>query len=45
MRGLENATEASHNIPRWLVKRGYTDEEIEKVLGGNILRVLREVWA
>lgn len=42
---LENPTEASWNIPRWLVKHGYTDEEIYKVLGGNAIRVLREVWA
>lgn len=42
---LENPTEASWNIPRWLIKHGYTDEEIEKVLGGNAIRVLREVWA
>lgn len=41
---LENPTEASWNIPRWLVKHGYTDEEIGKVLGGNAIRVLREVW-
>ena len=42
---LENPTEASWNIPRWLVKHGYTDEEICKVLGGNAIRVLQEVWA
>lgn len=42
--GLENPTEAWNNIPRWLVKHGYSDQEIEKVLSGNILRVLDEVW-
>ena len=42
---LENPTEASWNIPRWLIKHGYSDEEIGKVLGGNALRVLNEVWA
>ena len=42
---LENPTEASWNIPRWLIKHGYTDEEIIKVLGGNAIRVLREVWS
>ena len=42
--GLENPTEASHNVVRWLVRNGYSDEDIEKVLGGNVLRVLREVW-
>ena len=42
--GIENPTEASHNILRWLVKHGYSDEDISKVLGENILRVLKEVW-
>ena len=44
VRGLENPTEAWNNIPRWLVSQEYSDEEIRKVLGGNILRVLDEVW-
>lgn len=43
--GLENPTEASWNIVRWLVKHGYSEEDIAKVIGGNALRVLREVWA
>jgi membrane dipeptidase len=42
---LENPTEASWNIPRWLVRHGYSDEDIAKVIGGNAIRVLREVWA
>ena len=42
---LENPTEASWNIPRWLIKHGYSDEDIAKVIGGNAIRVLREVWA
>ena len=44
MKGVENPTEASHNILRWLVREGYSDEDIGKVMGGNTLRVLREVW-
>ena len=44
VKGLENPTEAWNNIPRWLVKEGYSDEEIKKVLSGNILRALDEVW-
>ena len=44
VRGIENPTEASRNILRWLVKHDYTDEQIAKVLGGNILRVLEEAW-
>jgi len=31
------------NITRGLVARGYTDEDIEKILGGNNLRVFKEV--
>lgn len=42
--GLENPTEASWNIVRWLIKHDYSDEDMRKVLGGNTLRVLREVW-
>ncbi|MDY6818143.1 MAG: membrane dipeptidase, partial [Halobacteriales archaeon] len=44
VKGVDNPTEGWHNFIRALVKRGYSDEEIEKVLGGNTLRVLREVW-
>lgn len=44
VKGIENPTEASKNILRYLVKEGYSDEDIEKVIGGNILRVLRQVW-
>lgn len=42
--GLENPTEAWHNIVRWLVREGYSDDEIRKVLGENVLRVLEEIW-
>lgn len=42
--GLENPSETFPNIVRWLVKHGYGDDEIEKVIGGNALRVLGEVW-
>jgi membrane dipeptidase len=42
--GFENPTEASHNILRYLVKEGYLDEDISKLMGGNTLRVLKEVW-
>jgi membrane dipeptidase len=42
--GIENPTEGSKNILRWLVKHGYSDEDIGKVLGGNALRLLGQVW-
>src|SRR5690606_19788443 len=38
--GLENPTENFFNIVGWLVKHGYSDDEIVAVTGGNILRVL-----
>mgnify|MGYP006293162989 FL=1 len=43
--GLENPAEAFPNIVRWLVTHGYSDEDIAKVIGGNVMRVLDEVWA
>jgi membrane dipeptidase len=27
-----------------LVQRGYSDQNIQKILGGNVLRVARETW-
>ncbi len=42
--GLENPTEGSYNIVRWLVKNGYSDTDMAKVMGQNTLRLLREVW-
>jgi len=40
--GFNDASEAM-NVTIELVRRGYTDEEIEKIWGGNLLRVWREV--
>ncbi len=42
--GLENPTEGSHNLIRCLVQAGYSDDDVAAVMGGNILRVLNEVW-
>jgi membrane dipeptidase len=41
--GLENPAEYP-NIVRWLVKRGYKDDDIVKAIGGNALRVMRQVF-
>lgn len=32
------------NITRGLVALGFSDNDIEKILGGNLLRVFRETW-
>jgi membrane dipeptidase len=40
--GFNDASEAI-NITTELVKRGYTEEEIDKIWGGNLLRVWRNV--
>jgi len=42
--GVENPAEAFPNIVRWLVKHNYSDDDIRKVLGDNVMRVLKEVW-
>jgi len=42
--GLENIGEYP-NIVRWLVKHGYSDDEVAKAIGGNTLRVLEEAWS
>ncbi len=42
--GIENPAEAFPNIVRWLVTHGYSDEDIAKAIGGNVMRVLKQVW-
>lgn len=42
--GLENPAEGFYNIIGWLVEHQYSDDEIRKVIGGNTMRVLEEVW-
>ncbi len=32
------------NITKGLVARGYSDEEIEKILGGNFIRIFKRIW-
>lgn len=43
--GISGWNDASEtvNVTVELVRRGYTDEEVAKIWGGNLLRVLREV--
>jgi membrane dipeptidase len=42
--GVENPAEEFWNITRWLVVHGYSDHDIQLVLGGNLLRVMQAVW-
>lgn len=44
VKGLDNPTEAWHNFVRYLARENYSDEEVKKVLGGNTLRALANVW-
>ncbi|MFA9494830.1 MAG: dipeptidase [Candidatus Bathyarchaeota archaeon] len=41
-KGIETA-DKTPNVTRVLVKRGYSDEDILKILGGNHMRVFKEV--
>ncbi len=43
--GVEGWMDSSEtlNVTKELVRRGYTEEEIRKLWGGNLLRVMREV--
>jgi membrane dipeptidase len=43
--GLENPAEVMPNVIRWLVKHGYSDDDIARVAGRNVLRVLQQTWA
>ena len=42
--GIENPAESFPNIVRWLVRHGYSDADIGKAIGGNVLHALAEVW-
>jgi membrane dipeptidase len=43
IRGLENISKVMA-VTEGLVSRGYGEEDIHKILGGNFLRVFKEVW-
>jgi membrane dipeptidase len=44
VKGLEYVSDVE-NISRGLVARGYSDEDILKILGGNFLELFRKVWS
>lgn len=43
VRGAENPNEATANIVRWLVKHGYSETEMEKVLYRNVADTLQRI--
>lgn len=42
--GMESPADAVRNAVRWLVRHGYSDDDISKIAGGNVIRVLRDTW-
>ncbi len=42
LEGCDNVSEMP-NVTKELLRRGYTEEEIEKIWGGNLMRVFRKV--
>jgi membrane dipeptidase len=42
--GMENPAECFTNVVGWLVAHDYSDDEIGRVIGRNILRALAEIW-
>jgi membrane dipeptidase len=44
VRGMENPSECLQNVCRWMIKQGYSDQEIAKIIGGNGLKLLKKVW-
>ncbi len=42
--GLESPAEAFPNIVSWLITHNYSDQDIAKAIGGNVMRVLKDVW-
>jgi membrane dipeptidase len=32
-------------VARWMVKHGYSDDEVSKVIGGNAFKLLSDAWS
>ncbi len=43
VKGLENPNEFI-NVARWMIGHGYSDQEIQKVIGLNAIRMLEKAW-
>lgn len=44
VKGMENPSECLQNVTRWMIRHGYSDQEITKVIGENAIRLLRQAW-
>ena len=44
VRGMANPSECLQNVCRWMIKHGYSDEEIGKIIGKNGLELVKKVW-
>ena len=42
--GKELFTGAEAGLVRELVRRGFSDDDISKILGGNLMRVFEKTW-
>jgi membrane dipeptidase len=43
VKGLENPNEFI-NIARWMIKHGYSNTEIQKIIGLNVIELLKKIW-
>jgi microsomal dipeptidase-like Zn-dependent dipeptidase len=41
--GIQGSTELP-NVTEGLLRRGYRDDDVRAILGGNWLRLLAEIW-
>ena len=41
---MENPSECLQNVCRWMIKHGYSDPEIQKIIGQNGFDLVKRVW-
>lgn len=44
VRGMESPSECLQNVCRWMIKHGYSDTEIQKIIGQNGFNLVKKVW-
>lgn len=44
VKGCENPGEAVKNMIRWLFAKGYSESDVTKLSGSNVMRVASDVW-